>query len=175
MQKIYREKQFSCGAQSRREGKQERSIYEADNIGRDKATECVREFPETSGVPGNLLGYPMWTNCKILIYRKDIIPEDKVPTTWDEVQFIDGYPGRYVVLARRHGQDWYVAALNAQQETLKLTVELPMLAGSSVMYYHDGKDGRTPVAEESKVAKNGKFKLTLPVNGGAILTGASVR
>ena len=26
----------------------------------------------------------MWTNCKILIYRKDIIPEDKVPTTWDE-------------------------------------------------------------------------------------------
>ncbi len=99
----------------------------------------------------------------------------RVPTTWDEVQFIDGYPGRYVVLARRHGQDWYVAALNAQQETLKLTVELPMLAGSSVMYYHDGKDGRTPVAEESKVAKNGKFKLTLPVNGGAILTSASVR
>ena len=99
----------------------------------------------------------------------------RVPTTWAEVQFIDGYPGRYVVLARRHGQDWYVAALNAQQETLKLTVELPMLAGSSVMYYHDGKDGRTPVAEESKVAKNGKFKLTLPVNGGAILTGASVR
>ena len=24
------------------------------------------------------------TNCKILIYRKDIIPEDKVPTTWEE-------------------------------------------------------------------------------------------
>ena len=58
MQKIYREKQFSCGAQSQREEKQERSNYEADNIGRDKATECVTEFPETSGIPGNLLGYP---------------------------------------------------------------------------------------------------------------------
>ena len=26
-----------------------------------------------------------------------------VPTTWDETRFIDGYPGKYVVLARRHG------------------------------------------------------------------------
>ncbi len=39
---------------------------------------------ESGTIDGNLLGYPMWTNCKILIYRKDLIPEDKVPTTWDE-------------------------------------------------------------------------------------------
>ena len=25
----------------------------------------------------------------------------QVPTTWDETRFIDGYPGRYVVLARQ--------------------------------------------------------------------------
>lgn len=40
---------------------------------------------ETSGtIDDNLLGYPMWVNSKILIYRKDLIPEDKVPTNWDE-------------------------------------------------------------------------------------------
>lgn len=40
---------------------------------------------EGSGtIDGNLLGYPMWVNSKILIYRKDLIPEDKVPTNWDE-------------------------------------------------------------------------------------------
>ena len=39
---------------------------------------------ESGTIDGNLLGYPMWTNCKILIYRKDLIPEDKVPTTWEE-------------------------------------------------------------------------------------------
>ena len=97
-----------------------------------------------------------------------------VPTTWDEVRFIDGYPGRYVVLARRHGQDWYVAAMNAGKETLKLTVELPMLAGSEVDYYHDGKDGKTPTMEDAKVGKNGKFKLTLPTNGAAVLKGQAV-
>lgn len=40
---------------------------------------------ETSGtIDDSLLGYPMWVNSKILIYRKDLIPEDKVPTNWDE-------------------------------------------------------------------------------------------
>ena len=40
---------------------------------------------EGSGtIDGNLLGYPLWVNSKILIYRKDLIPEDKVPTNWEE-------------------------------------------------------------------------------------------
>ena len=97
-----------------------------------------------------------------------------IPTVWDEVKFIDGYPGRYVVLARRHGQDWYVAALNAGKETLKLTVDLPMLAGSPVAYYHDGKDGKTPQVEETKVGKKGQFKFTLPAQGGAVLKGKAL-
>lgn len=41
---------------------------------------------ESGTVDGNLLGYPMWVNAKILIYRKDLIPEDKVPTNWEEYQ-----------------------------------------------------------------------------------------
>lgn len=41
---------------------------------------------ESGTIDGNLLGYPMWVNAKILIYRKDLIPEDKVPKTWEEYQ-----------------------------------------------------------------------------------------
>ncbi|RJW38262.1 extracellular solute-binding protein [Clostridiales bacterium TF09-2AC] len=41
---------------------------------------------ESGTIDGNLLGYPMWVNAKILIYRKDLIPEEKVPTTWEEYQ-----------------------------------------------------------------------------------------
>ena len=42
---------------------------------------------EDSGtLDGDLLGYPMWVNAKVLIYRKDLIPEDKVPKTWEEYQ-----------------------------------------------------------------------------------------
>lgn len=41
---------------------------------------------ESGTLDGNLLGYPMWVNAKVLIYRKDLIAEDKVPKTWDEYQ-----------------------------------------------------------------------------------------
>lgn len=94
-----------------------------------------------------------------------------VPTTWDEVRFIDGYPGRYVVLARRHGQDWYIAGVNAEKETKTLELELPMLAGQTVKYYNDGKNGHTPSLDEIKVKKSGKVKISMPSNGGMILQG----
>lgn len=95
----------------------------------------------------------------------------QVPTSWDEIRFIDGYPGRYVVLARRHGNTWYVAALNAQKETLRLNIDLPMLAGQTVSYYRDVPNGdkSVPTIEKEQVGKNGKFRLIVPSNGGAVL------
>lgn len=39
---------------------------------------------ESGTIDGNLLGYPMWVNTKVLIYRKDLISEDKAPKTWEE-------------------------------------------------------------------------------------------
>ncbi len=34
-----------------------------------------------------------------------------VPTVWDETRVLDGKIGDYVVVARRHGRDWYVGAM----------------------------------------------------------------
>lgn len=62
----------------------------------------------------------------------------QIPTTWDETVFIDGYPGKYAVLARRHGNRWYIAGINAQKEPLKLSLNLPMLNnGDVVVTYTD--------------------------------------
>ena len=62
-----------------------------------------------------------------------------VPTTWNETVFIDGYPGKYCVLARRHKDQWYVVGVNAQKEAIKLNVNLPMWAGKDVKLYSDNK------------------------------------
>lgn len=35
-----------------------------------------------------------------------------VPTTWDDTKYIAGYPGKYAVVARRHGNKWYVAGVS---------------------------------------------------------------
>lgn len=35
-----------------------------------------------------------------------------VPVAWDDTRFIEGYPGKYIVLARRKGTTWYLAGIN---------------------------------------------------------------
>ena len=93
-----------------------------------------------------------------------------LPTTWDETRFIDGYPGKYVVLARRHGNDWYVAGLSAEKQSLPLTLDLPMFApGQTLQYYVDDKKTGEPSLTTLKVDKKGKAKVILQPNGGLIL------
>ena len=96
-----------------------------------------------------------------------------VPTTWDETRFLDGYPGRYVVLARRHGSDWYVAGLNAEPQAKTLTITMPEFAGRTVSYYmDDAKKG--PQLRQLKFDKRGQAKVTMHPNGGLIVKNLSV-
>lgn len=92
----------------------------------------------------------------------------QVPTTWDETRFIDGYPGKYVVLARRHADQWYVTAVNGSKEPLKLKLSLPMLAGKTVSCYSDDKQ-QQPQMKEQKIKPDGNLQLTIQPQGGAVL------
>ncbi len=98
-----------------------------------------------------------------------------LPTTWDETRFIDGYPTRHAVIARRHGDTWYVGGINGTKEPITLTLNLPMMAGKTVDYYTDRPAAKTenaiPEAElrSLKVDKKGRAKVTLQPMGGVIL------
>lgn len=92
----------------------------------------------------------------------------QVPTTWDETRFIEGYPGKYIVLARRHGDTWYVAAVNATKEPLKLKLDLPMLAGQEVSFYSDDKKMQ-PQLKQQKIKADGSLQLTVQPQGGAVI------
>lgn len=92
----------------------------------------------------------------------------QVPTTWDETRFIDGYPGRYIVLARRHGNTWYIAAVNATAEPLKLKLDLPVLAGQEVSLYSDDKKMQ-PQLKLQKIKTDGSLQLTIQPQGGAVI------
>ena len=86
----------------------------------------------------------------------------QVPTTWDETRFIDGYPGKYIVLARRNGNHWYVCALNGEKQVRSINVELPMLAGQQVTWLSDGADGQTPEAQQVTLDKRGTLRAEIP-------------
>src|SRR5690606_16639160 len=98
----------------------------------------------------------------------DIMKE--VPTTWDETMFIDGYPGRYVVLARRHGTRWYIAGINADEREIVVPVTLSMLPDNTWEVYRDTKD-RTPQYDVVRPKKNKQIALTIQPGGGIIITG----
>lgn len=94
----------------------------------------------------------------------------EVPTTWDETQYIAGYPGEYVVLARRSGDKWYIAGINAEKEPIELTLNIPMLQkGDLVKLYSDDKETREPMKSELKIKKNGELKISMLTDGGFII------
>ncbi|MBR4846219.1 MAG: glycoside hydrolase family 97 protein, partial [Bacteroidaceae bacterium] len=94
----------------------------------------------------------------------------QIPTTWDETRFIDGYPGKYCVLARRHGDTWYVAGINAGTEPLKLNLKLPMFeAGQEVVLYDDNAKTLDPQMKTVKMKKNNQLTVTIAPQGGVIV------
>jgi alpha-glucosidase len=44
-----------------------------------------------------------------------------VPTTWDDIKFVGGYPGDYVAIAKRTGDKWFLGVMN---NSIGKTVEL---------------------------------------------------
>ncbi|SEM30026.1 Glycosyl-hydrolase 97 C-terminal, oligomerisation [Chryseobacterium taichungense] len=99
-------------------------------------------------------------------FQLDFMKE--VPTLWDETVFIDGYPGKYSVIARRHQNQWYVAGVNAENAVQKLTLKLPMLAGKSVRLIND--DSKEVTSEKTiTVGKNGELKIEIQSKGGFVI------
>lgn len=109
-------------------------------------------------MPNNLTDAPK--------FQLDFMKE--VPTLWDETVFIDGYPGKYSVIARRHQNQWYVAGINAEKTVKKLKINLPMFAGKTVKLISDDARGNSSEKEVKPNAK-GDFNIEIQPNGGFVL------
>ena len=105
--------------------------------------------------PNNLTDAPAWA----LDFMK------AVPTCWKDMKFIDGVPGKYIVLARQAlDGKWYVAGVNATKEPLKLNIDLPMFAAkqSVKLYLNNG-------VTDAKVSAKKNMTVTIPSNGGVVV------
>lgn len=109
--------------------------------------------------PNNLTDSP-----KLVIdFMKD------VPTTWDETIYIDGYPGKYCILARRHSDKWYIAGINATDKPLKMKINLDMLnKGDNASLYTDDNKLR-PVLKNFTIKKAEETQITMQPEGGFVI------
>lgn len=92
------------------------------------------------------------------------------PTQWEETRFIDGYPGKYVILARKDvAGKWHVAGLNATKEPIKEKIELPFFEDGTVQVYSDDASFENPTLSSVKYKGKKGYQIEIAPNGGVII------
>ncbi|NDV95158.1 glycoside hydrolase family 97 protein [Dysgonomonas sp. 521] len=92
-----------------------------------------------------------------------------VPRVWDDLKLIDGFPAKYAVFARKSGDKWYVAGINAETTVKSLDLDLSSLGirgdGSMIT---DGDTNRT-FSQKTVTLDNGKLRVEMQPNGGFVI------
>lgn len=65
-----------------------------------------------------------------------------LPTVWDDTRYLSGFPGEDVVIARRHGDHWWIAGINGEDRAKEITLDLAELnlSAQPSIHLHDGED-----------------------------------
>jgi hypothetical protein len=95
----------------------------------------------------------------------------QLPDVWDDTRFLDGYPGKFAVFARRGGGRWYVAGINAEETTRKLTLDLRELSvlttGTMIT---DGEGGNMSFKQTMlQMPADKRIELTIGPRGGVVV------
>lgn len=91
----------------------------------------------------------------------------EVPTMWDDTRYVEGYPGKYVILERdaQNGNS-YTAGINAEKAARTVTLDLQP---GTYTLLSDDKEGQLK-SETLTVKKSRRLKVTMQPNGGFILS-----
>jgi hypothetical protein len=92
-----------------------------------------------------------------------------LPDYWDDVKFLDGFPGKYVVIARRSGDRWYIAGINGEITEKKVDLDLAAFNKNKATIFTEGTNGELFSKTELNVLKEKNYSLTLKGNGGFVV------
>ncbi len=98
-------------------------------------------------------------------YVKSFLQE--LPRHWDDVKFIDGYPGKYAVVARKASDSWYIAGMNAQAEPLDLKLDLSFINGLKGQLINDGQGEREFV--QQALGASAQTPVNIKATGGFVM------
>ena len=89
-----------------------------------------------------------------------------LPRTWDDVKFIDGIPGKYLIIARKSGDVWYLAGINAEETEKSLTLDLSFIGNKKALLITDGANERE--FTQSEIGSDKATALTIKSRGGFV-------
>lgn len=91
-----------------------------------------------------------------------------LPTTWDETKFIDGYPGEFAVIARKHGETWYIAGVNGGNDPRALNLDLSFIPKKDGVLIKDGDEDLTSIQSEVSLT-DGTLEVEMDSRGGFVI------
>ena len=96
-----------------------------------------------------------------------------VPTTWDDIKFIGGYPGDYVAIAKRTGDKWFLGVMNnSTGKTVELNLSFLPAGNYEAETWSDTKNSDKEPKELKKgiisIKSPGTFKVTMAKDGGFV-------
>jgi len=92
-----------------------------------------------------------------------------VPVVWDEIKFLDGFPGKYVVIARRSGSNWYIGGINAQDSVQSIKLDLSFANSESGSLITDGETNRLFKKSELNLTENKIVEISMIPQGGFVI------
>ena len=95
-----------------------------------------------------------------------------IPVAWDEVKFIDGYPGKFYAVARRAGKKWYVAGINADSLQQHINIDkLPFIAPfkTGTLFSSNAANNEVEISKQTIYAKQNKTVVIKPNDGFVIV------
>ncbi|MER2490836.1 glycoside hydrolase family 97 protein [Catenovulum sediminis] len=90
-------------------------------------------------------------------YVKQVLQE--IPASWDESVFVEGFPGKLAVFARRTDKQWYIAGINGEQKTKTLTLDLSQFTGKNAFIIKTGEGQANMVRSPIKLTDDTKVSL----------------
>ena len=108
--------------------------------------------------PNNLTDAPAWA----VDFMK------KVPTLWQDMKMIEGYPGKYIVMARQDTEgNWFLAGVNATREPMKVKLDVSMFAVGQEVSLYVNNEVKT-IKVDNKLQKKG-LDVVIPSDGGVVV------
>jgi len=100
-------------------------------------------------------------------YVKEFMKQ--VPEYWDDTKFIDGYPGKFIVVARRSGSKWYVCGINGEKNDKSLEIDLSFVRNKKGKLITDGIAPALFETKEVILPSSGKMRIDIKGQGGFVM------
>ena len=102
-------------------------------------------------------------------YVQDFLKE--IPVTWDEIKYLDGIPGKDMILARRKGDTWYVGGINGENSAKEFTINMGDFGASDykVTQILDGKTNTEFAHRTDKLTNKDSLTIVMLPYGGFVV------